>query len=108
MWGDLGAGREKPLTPSVKKQLKGALEEMTGKGLRVLALGMRENVTSLEESGLTFLGFAGMQDPVRPEGGRQAVREFAQAQVTTVMITGDRTDTAFAIAKELGIASQAV
>ncbi len=98
-------GEKKPLTPSVKKQLKGALEEMTGKGLRVLALGMRENVTSLEESGLTFLGFAGMQDPVRPEAA-QAVREFAQAQVTTVMITGDRTDTAFAIAKELGIASQ--
>ena len=98
-------GEKKPLTPSVKKQLKGALEEMTGKGLRVLALGMRENVTSLEESRLTFLGFAGMQDPVRPEAA-QAVREFAQAQVTTVMITGDRIDTAFAIAKELGIASQ--
>ena len=98
-------GEKKPLTSSVKKQLKGALEEMTGKGLRVLALGMRENVTSLEESGLTFLGFAGMQDPIRPEAA-QAVREFAQAQVTTVMITGDRTDTAFAIAKELGIASQ--
>ena len=98
-------GEKQPLTTMHKKQMQKALLEMTGKGLRVLALGMREPAATLEENGLTFLGFAGMADPVRPEAAH-AVVEFANAGVTTVMITGDRMDTAFAIAKELGIASQ--
>lgn len=94
---------KKPLNPSYKKQIQKALGELTGKGLRVLALGMRENAIGLEENGLTFLGLVGMADPVRPEV-IPAVAEFADAGVKTIMITGDRMDTAFAIAKEIGIA----
>lgn len=86
-----------------KKRVHKALTEFTEKGLRVLALGMREQAVTLEENGLTFLGFVGMSDPIRPEAA-QAVAEFAGAGVTTIMITGDRMDTAYAIAKELGIA----
>ena len=44
-------------------------------------------------------------DPIRPEAVK-AVRDFRRAGVKTVMITGDRSDTAFAIAKELGIAER--
>lgn len=98
-------GKKQPMTPAHKKQIGGALLEFTGKGLRVLALGMRENVIGLEENGLVFLGLVGMADPVRPEAA-QAVAEFRRAGVKTIMITGDRMDTAFAIAKELGIASE--
>ena len=42
---------------------------------------------------------------IRPEA-EDAVQEFYRAGVKTVMITGDRIDTAFAIAKELHIASE--
>lgn len=94
---------KQPMNPGYKKRIQKALSEMTGKGLRVLALGMREHTAVLEENGLTFLGLAGMADPVRPEAS-QAVKEFAKAGVKTVMITGDRIDTAYAIARELGIA----
>lgn len=94
---------KKPMNPGYKKQLQKALGELTGKGLRVLALGMRENAIGLEENGLIFLGLVGMADPVRPEV-ITAVTEFAEAGVKTIMITGDRMDTAFAIAKEIGIA----
>lgn len=97
-------GRKQPLTPERKKEIYKALAGFTGNALRVLALGMRENAVSLEENGLTFLGMAGMADPIRPEA-KEAVGEFYRAGVRTVMITGDRMDTAFAIAKELGIAS---
>ena len=45
----------------------------------------------------------GMIDPPRPEAA-EAVQIFKEASVTTVMITGDHKDTAYAIAKELGIA----
>lgn len=98
------SGRKQPLTPERKKEIYKALAGFTGNALRVLALGMRENAAGLEENGLTFLGMVGMADPIRPEA-KEAVREFYRAGVKTVMITGDRMDTAFAIAKELGIAS---
>lgn len=96
-------GQKQPMTPAYKKQIYKVLSEFTGKALRVLALGMRENAAGLEENGLTFLGMVGIADPVRPEA-KDAVQEFKRAGVKTVMITGDRMDTAFAIAKELKIA----
>ena len=66
---------------------------------------MRNPASGLKENGLTFIGFVGMADPIRPEA-EDAVQEFYRAGVKTVMITGDRIDTAFAIAKELHIASE--
>lgn len=98
-------GRTEVLNESCKKKIQKALAELTEKGLRVLALGMREKASSLEESELIFLGFVGMADPIRPEAAN-AVTEFVKAGVSTVMITGDRLDTAFAIAKELGMATK--
>lgn len=99
-------GQKQPMTAKHKKQIQRELSLFTERGLRVLALGMRENIHSLEEKELTFLGLEGMEDLLRPEAG-EAVREFAEAGVKTIMITGDRMDTAFAIAKELGIADTA-
>lgn len=60
----------------------------------------------MKERDMVFLGFVSMQDPVRPEA-QAAVQGFAQAGVSTVMITGDHPDTAFSIARQLGIASRA-
>ncbi len=47
-----------------------------------------------------------MIDPVRPEVA-DAIREAHDAGIRTVMITGDHIDTAVAIAKQLGIVSDA-
>ncbi len=98
-------GERVPMTPEHKKRIYEALAGMTQNALRVLALGMRQHASDVEENGLTFIGMAGMADPIRPEA-KEAVAEFFRAGVKTVMITGDRMDTAFAIAKELGIASE--
>src|SRR5699024_959924 len=62
------------------------------------------------EQDLCFLGLTGMIDPVRPEV-KPAIVECREAGIRPVMITGDHKDTAVAIAKELGIitdASQAI
>ena len=74
----------------------------SAKALRVLALAYN-NKDVVEEEDLVFVGLVAMIDPPRPEA-KPAVAQFKNAGITTVMITGDHKDTAFAIAKELGIA----
>jgi Ca2+-transporting ATPase len=64
---------------------------------------MRES-QDLKEEHLIFVGLVGMVDPPRP-AAKPAVATLKGAGITTIMITGDHKDTAFAIAKELGIAS---
>lgn len=78
-----------------------ANQYFSDKALRVLALAysLEEKIT---EQGLTFVGLVAMIDPPRPEAA-QAVERLRKAGITTVMITGDHKDTAYAVAKELGI-----
>lgn len=99
----LSRGRRTPMADRHKKQIGTALEEMSSQALRVLAVAMRTGEQNPKEQGLTFLGLVGMIDPARPEA-KEAVEKFKAASVNTVMITGDHIDTAFAIAKQLGIA----
>lgn len=96
-------GQNIPLTARHKKNIYEAIHAMSEKALRVLALGMRTGDAAPTEKDLTFLGLVGMKDPIRPEA-LEAVAACHDAGVETVMITGDRIDTACAIAKELGIA----
>lgn len=81
-----------------------AASEMAHGALRVLALAIKEDDDSASEENLTFVGLVGMIDPPRPEA-KDSVQVLKQAGITTIMITGDHKDTALAIAKELGIAT---
>lgn len=83
-----GGGRI-PMTPEKRREIDQVIHAFTGEALRVLALGMRNPASGLKENGLTFIGFVGMADPIRPEA-EDAVQEFYRAGVKTVMITGDR------------------
>lgn len=98
-------GKILPLTAERRMEIRRVLDKMTSQALRVLALSMRTGDQTPQEKDMVFLGLAGMKDPIRPEAA-QAVQDFKAAGVRTVMITGDRIDTALAIAKELGIASE--
>ncbi|HRV33204.1 MAG TPA: HAD-IC family P-type ATPase, partial [Anaerovoracaceae bacterium] len=91
------------LTGPDQERIEAAARDMAADALRVLALAVRWDNTEAEESDLVFVGLMGMIDPPRPEAA-EAVQIFKEASVTTVMITGDHKDTAYAIAKELGIA----
>ena len=79
-----------------------ANKNFSDEALRVLALAYN-NKDVIEEEDLIFVGLVAMIDPARSEA-KPAVAKFKDAGITTVMITGDHKDTAFAIAKELGIA----
>ncbi len=93
------------LTEHHRRQILGAVEEMSGEALRTLAVAMQTGLAKAAEENLIFLGLVGMRDPARPEAAR-AVADFREAGVKTVMITGDHVDTAFAIGRQLGIAKR--
>lgn len=96
-------GKVVPFTPAHKQNIRNAIKEMSSRALRVLALAMRTSDRKATEKELIFVGLAGMKDPIRP-GVAEAVTSCQKAGVKVVMITGDRVDTAYAIAGELSIA----
>lgn len=96
-------GKVVPFTPAHKQNIRNAIKEMSSWALRVLALAMRTGDRKATEKELIFVGLAGMKDPIRP-GVAEAVTSCQKAGVKVVMITGDRVDTAYAIAGELSIA----
>jgi Ca2+-transporting ATPase len=87
-----------------------ALEDLSGRGFRVLAVAFRElgalpkrDGPESVETELTFIGLVGLHDPVRPEVPR-AIADCRSAGITPLMITGDHPQTARNIARELAIA----
>ena len=109
-WDD---GDIKPMTEEKRAEIMTANKEMADKALRVLAAAMRnwdfrpvDNTPEFLEQELIFVGLTGMIDPVRPEV-KAAIEECRAAGIRPVMITGDHKDTAVAIAKELGIITDA-
>jgi Ca2+-transporting ATPase len=89
--------------------LLAAAERLAEQGLRVLAFAQHrlpalpgEIDAGSVEGGLSFLGFAGLIDPPRPEAF-DAVAACKAAGIIPVMITGDHPATARAIASRLGI-----
>jgi len=54
------------------------------------------------EDDMIFVGLVGMIDPPRPEV-KESIAYCRQAGIETVMITGDYKETAYAIARELGM-----
>lgn len=97
-------GKVEPFTQERRAHVNESMKILSSKALRLLALGMKTGDSKPSETDLVFVGFAGMMDPIRPEA-YDAVETFKEAGVRTVMITGDRIETAFAIAKDLKIAA---
>lgn len=102
-----------PMSEEIKAQILAENKKMADKALRVLAAAYK-NYEALPanlspervETELTFIGLAGMIDPVRPEV-KDAIKECRRAGIRPIMITGDHIDTAVAIGKELGIIKSA-
>ena len=96
------------LNDEVRKSILKAADEMSDEALRVLACAYKEidssnvSIDSLETN-LIYVGMMGMIDPPRLEV-RDSIKLCKSAGITPIMITGDYRNTAFAIAKELGIA----
>ena len=102
-------GQILPLDDKAREEILSHNKGMADQALRVLAAAQRTYTQMPEdqspealEHDLTFLGLAGMIDPIRPEV-KDAIAECKTAGIRAVMITGDHRDTAVAIARQLGI-----
>ena len=91
-----------PLTDPKRRKYERQIAAYSASGGRVLGAAMKDG-EDMSERGMTFLGLAVLEDPIRPEAA-EAVEEFRHAGVATVMITGDHKNTALAVAEKLGIA----
>jgi len=80
------------------------VDEWAGKGFRNIALAYKvSDEDELAADAYTYLGFAAIIDSLR-EGVIKAISTAESAGVEVVMVTGDHPNTAFFIARELGIA----
>jgi len=99
-----------PFTDELKKRVLEVNSLFARDALRVLAYAYREYDSLPEdiepdnnEVNMIFVGLTGMIDPAREEA-KDAIALCKKAGIQTVMITGDYKETAFAIAKQLGMA----
>ncbi len=97
-----------PITDEAKAKILKVAENMSDDALRVLGVAFKDVNTEIApeemEKDLVVVGIVGMIDPPRIEV-KGSIEEAKRAGITPIMITGDHKNTAVAIAKELGIAT---
>ncbi|MBI4686664.1 MAG: cation-transporting P-type ATPase, partial [Nitrospirae bacterium] len=120
-------GKVIPLDDLMREKMTEDYNSMAGMGLRVLAFAYKElkdsnesRVTSRElkdkdlplaaphslfESDMVFAGLIGLEDPPRSEVP-QAIKKCKEAGIRIIMITGDSSRTAEAIAREIGLVKE--
>ncbi|MEY8517364.1 calcium-translocating P-type ATPase, PMCA-type [Lachnospiraceae bacterium 29-84] len=100
-----GDGEVKALDKAV---LDKKIDALAAKAMRVLAFGYSEKalVENKINEDIVIIGLVGIRDDVRPEA-KEAIEEVQQAGIQVVMITGDRLETAVAIAKDAGLLREA-
>ncbi|MDO8441467.1 MAG: cation-transporting P-type ATPase [Polaromonas sp.] len=96
--------RLQPLKPAQRRRLLQLNDAMAARGDRVLALAFRQHPDRSfgETAGLSWLGLAGLADPLRPDLP-QMVQRFKAAGIRLLMITGDQIGTAQSVAERIGM-----
>lgn len=98
-------GKVVALDQHLKRKIEKQNSQMCKDALRVISFAYKPNdCDQINENNFVFLGLCGIQDPPRKEVA-QAVEKCKQAGLRAVMITGDYKETAFSIAKQVGIAT---
>ena len=86
----------KELNSNSKKNINDLCLLLANEGKRLIALSMTDKDKNI------FVGIIAMRDKPR-NGVKESISKFKKAGIKTVMITGDHLNTAFAIAKDVGI-----
>lgn len=102
------SGKKLELTQEYLKKLKEQYEYLSKSGLRILAAAYKKtNKNELRENditGLVFLGFFGLNDPVRAEA-KETFLETKSAGLRTVIVTGDHKFTTQMVAQKIGMSA---
>lgn len=85
---------------SDKEKINKYIDKQAGNSMRLLAVALSDS--SSEDSDLILVCVMSIRDNVRREAV-QAIKEVQEAGIQVVMVTGDRKETAVAIAKDAGI-----
>ncbi len=87
-----------------KAALDKKIDELAAKAMRVLSFGYSESPMTENKinDDIIITGLVGIRDDVRPEA-KIAIADVQNAGIQVVMITGDRLETAKAIAKDTGL-----
>lgn len=88
--------------PLEKEKIEEKIKEMTGRGIRVLCVAINDNYDYQSLKNLTLIGLILIKDEIRPDA-KEGIKLVNDANIQTVMITGDNKDTALAIGKEVGL-----
>ncbi|MCX6127805.1 MAG: HAD-IC family P-type ATPase, partial [Proteobacteria bacterium] len=85
------------------QRLKEQNKELAQRGLRVLGFAYveKENLESIKNRKIIWLGSVGLMDPMR-EGMTELIEKFHVAGIKAIMLTGDQTETAEALGIALG------
>jgi len=99
-------GKKAILNKTELLRLEQELEELTSKGLRVIAFAYKnvksESIKKKNISNLTFVGFIALKDPLR-KNTKKAVEICIKAGMKPIIVTGDHLLTACAVARELNL-----
>ena len=93
-----------PFSTETKAKVYQYLDDATRSGMRVIALCKKvsADMTTLASQPLIFLSLLAFKDPVR-SGVKEAIKHCKEAGIKVVMISGDHTNTAIAVARETGL-----
>ena len=99
-----GEDGQEPLSEESRGQWRDRARELAEQGYRLLAMADRTAANEDEDPyhSLRLVGLVAMFDPPR-EGVKESIDACQSAGVRVCMITGDRSDTAFAIGRKTGV-----
>ncbi|MDR1604023.1 MAG: calcium-translocating P-type ATPase, PMCA-type [Gracilibacteraceae bacterium] len=100
------AGNLQAMTPQIRAALENRMTELSAKAMRVLAFATSER--KIEEdflADLAFTGLVGIRDELRPEAAA-AIAQARKAGIQVVMVTGDKKETALAIARDAKLVTE--
>lgn len=89
-----------PLTDEIRDMLEEHMATLSEKAMRVLAFATSDNrIGDHLLQDMTFVGMVGIRDELRPEAA-EAIQTAKRAGIQVVMVTGDKKETAAAIARD--------
>lgn len=89
-----------PMTQEIRDRLEAHMSALSEKAMRVLAFATSGNqIGEKLLQDMTFVGMVGIRDELRPEAAT-AIHTAKKAGIQVVMVTGDKKETAAAIARD--------